>query len=85
MQALTIDSSSSIRVKELTIRNGQQMNFIIGRSESVRVSGVTVLAPGDSPNTDGIHVTASKNVVLQNCLIGTGWIHTHVVSQSRPN
>ncbi|KAH6785682.1 hypothetical protein C2S51_038137 [Perilla frutescens var. frutescens] len=70
--ALTIDSSSAVRVKGITIQNGQQMNFVIGRSDSVRVIDVKVSAPEDSPNTDGIHITESTNVVLQNCKIGTG-------------
>ncbi|XP_047975050.1 probable polygalacturonase At1g80170 [Salvia hispanica] len=80
--ALTIDSSSSVDVKDLTIRNAQQMHFIIGRSDSVRVSGVTISAPGDSPNTDGIHITGSTNVVLQDCKIGTGDDCISIVSES---
>ncbi|KAI3464320.1 hypothetical protein Pfo_020983 [Paulownia fortunei] len=70
--ALTIDSSSAVRVNGLTIQNSQQMNFVIARSESVRVTGVKVSSPKDSPNTDGIHITGSTNVVLRNCKIGTG-------------
>ncbi|WCJ38465.1 Pectin lyase-like superfamily protein [Euphorbia peplus] len=70
--ALTIDSSSSVKVKGLTIQNSQQMNFVISRCSSVRVSRVLVSAPGDSPNTDGIHITESTNVALQDCKIGTG-------------
>ncbi|CAH9071201.1 unnamed protein product, partial [Cuscuta europaea] len=70
--AFTIDLSSAIKVKDLTIQNSQQMHFTISRSESVRVTGVKVSSPGDSPNTDGIHITESKNVVLQSCQIGTG-------------
>ncbi|KAL9173491.1 hypothetical protein ABFS82_03G118300 [Erythranthe guttata] len=70
--ALTIDASSAVRVKGITIRNSQQMHFVISRCESVRVSGVEVSSPGDSPNTDGIHITGSTNVVLENCNIGTG-------------
>ncbi|XVE85091.1 hypothetical protein DITRI_Ditri17bG0064400 [Diplodiscus trichospermus] len=70
--ALTIDSSSSIMVKGLTIQNSQQMNFVISKSQSVRVFEVQVSCPGDSPNTDGIHITGSTNVVLQDCKIGTG-------------
>jgi polygalacturonase len=72
LQALTIDTSSGIKVKGLTIRNSQQMHFVISKCDSVRVSGVLVSAPGDSPNTDGIHITESTNVVLQDCKIGTG-------------
>ncbi|XP_027098423.2 probable polygalacturonase At1g80170 [Coffea arabica] len=70
--ALTIDSSSAVRVKGLTIQNSQQMHFVISRSDSIRVTGVKVSAPEDSPNTDGIHITESTNVLLQNCKIGTG-------------
>ncbi|XP_021742796.1 probable polygalacturonase At1g80170 isoform X2 [Chenopodium quinoa] len=70
--ALTIDSSSAIRVKGLTIQNSQQMHFVIARSNSVRVSNVLVSSPEDSPNTDGIHITESTNVALLDCKIGTG-------------
>jgi polygalacturonase len=71
--ALTIESSSGVKVSGLTIQNSQQMNFIIARSDSVRVSKVMVSSPGDSPNTDGIHITGSTNVILQDCKIGTGF------------
>ncbi|KAJ9176374.1 hypothetical protein P3X46_011693 [Hevea brasiliensis] len=70
--ALTIDSSSSVTVRDLTIQNSQQMHFVISRCSSVRVSDVLVSAPEDSPNTDGIHITESTNVILQGCKIGTG-------------
>ncbi|XP_027347567.1 probable polygalacturonase At1g80170 [Abrus precatorius] len=70
--ALTIDSSSAIKVKGLTIQNSQQMHFTISRCDSVRISGVKVSAPGDSPNTDGIHISESTNVIIQDSKIGTG-------------
>uniref|UniRef100_A0A6M2EV91 endo-polygalacturonase n=1 Tax=Populus davidiana TaxID=266767 RepID=A0A6M2EV91_9ROSI len=70
--ALTIDSSSAVKINGLTIQNSQQMHFVISHSDSVRVSDVLVSAPEDSPNTDGIHITGSTNVVLQDCKIGTG-------------
>ncbi|KAM1722783.1 hypothetical protein ACFX11_021448 [Malus domestica] len=70
--AFTIDKSSAINVKGITIKNAQQMNFVISQCDAVRVNAVQVSAPGDSPNTDGIHITASTNVILQDCKIGTG-------------
>ncbi|CAH1414966.1 unnamed protein product [Lactuca virosa] len=70
--ALTIDQSSNIEVKGITVQNSQQMNFAISKCESVRILDVLVSSPEDSPNTDGIHLTASTNIVLQNCKIGTG-------------
>lgn len=66
-------------MRDLTIQNGQQMNFAISRSDSIRIAGVTVSAPEDSPNTDGIHITESTNVVLQNSKIGTGLDISHVI------
>ncbi|XP_057248311.1 polygalacturonase ADPG2 [Beta vulgaris subsp. vulgaris] len=71
-QALTIDSSSAIRVRGLIIQNSQQMHFVIARSVSVRVSNVLISSPGDSPNTDGINISESMNVVLLDCKIGIG-------------
>lgn len=72
LQALTIDQCSGVRVKHLNIQYSQQMHFTIARSDSVRISGVRVTAPGDSPNTDGIHISESTNVAIQNVHIGTG-------------
>ncbi|KAF9677971.1 hypothetical protein SADUNF_Sadunf08G0163400 [Salix dunnii] len=63
---------TDVKIEGLTIQNSQQMHFVISRSDSVRVSDVLVSAPEDSPNTDGIHITGSTNVVLQDCKIGTG-------------
>ncbi|CAL1383402.1 unnamed protein product [Linum trigynum] len=70
--ALTIDSSNGVKVKGITVQNSQQMNFVITRCNSVRISDVIISSPGDSPNTDGIHITESTNVVLQDSKIGTG-------------
>ncbi|KAL2467495.1 Pectin lyase-like superfamily protein [Forsythia ovata] len=80
--ALTIDSSSAITVKGLTIQNSQQMHFVISRSDTVRVTDVKVSAPEDSPNTDGIHITESTNVILENCKIGTGDDCVSIVNKS---
>uniref|UniRef100_A0A7N0RER3 endo-polygalacturonase n=1 Tax=Kalanchoe fedtschenkoi TaxID=63787 RepID=A0A7N0RER3_KALFE len=70
--AFTIDSSSVIKVKGLTFQNSQQMHFVISRCSSVRISQVLVSAPGDSPNTDGIHISGSTSVVIEDSKIGTG-------------
>lgn len=53
------------------------MNFVISRSDSIQINGVKVSASEDSPNTDGIHITESTNVVLQNSRIGTGLDISH--------
>ncbi|PKA55172.1 putative polygalacturonase [Apostasia shenzhenica] len=70
--ALTIDSSSNLRVKDLTIQSAQQIHFTISKSEAARISGIRVKSPRDSPNTDGIHISESTDISIQNCRIGTG-------------
>ncbi len=34
--------------------------------------GIQITAPSNSPNTDGIHVSESSNIVIANCDITTG-------------
>ncbi|XP_068636744.1 probable polygalacturonase At1g80170 [Aristolochia californica] len=70
--AFTIDSSSAVRVRNLNFKDSQQIHFTIARSRAVRVSAVRIDAPQDSPNTDGIHISDSTDVVVENSKIGTG-------------
>ncbi|OEL20842.1 putative polygalacturonase [Dichanthelium oligosanthes] len=70
--AVTIDLSRGVRVKGLRVQNAQQMHLTVYRSRNVRLAGVRIDAPEDSPNTDGIHVAESTAVTIQNCRIGTG-------------
>ncbi|KAK2977498.1 hypothetical protein RJ640_016126 [Escallonia rubra] len=74
--ALTIDSSSAVRVKGLTIQNSQQMHFTISRCQNVRLSDILISAPEDSPNTDGDDcisiVNASSNIKMKTISCGPG-------------
>ena len=45
-------------------------------------SNLEIVSPRDSPNTNGIHVSASRHVVIQNCKIATGDDCVSVVTQS---
>ncbi|KAF3773527.1 putative polygalacturonase [Nymphaea thermarum] len=71
-QAFTIDSSSAVWVSSLNFKDSQQIHFTVSRSQVVRVSELNVQAPHNSPNTDGIHISDSTNIVIQNSKIGTG-------------
>lgn len=41
-------------------------------SHDVSVSLVTITAPGDSPNTDGIHLSNATNTKITDSTIGSG-------------
>ncbi|XP_061362003.1 polygalacturonase-like [Gastrolobium bilobum] len=70
--AVTFYKCNNSIVEDLTIKNGQQIHVSFEDSKNVKVSGLTVTAPEDSPNTDGIHVTNTQNIQISSCVIGTG-------------
>ena len=45
---------------------------MINGCENVKLQGLRVSASGTSPNTDGIHVQLSHNVMIFHSKIGTG-------------
>uniref|UniRef100_A0A804ILQ0 Polygalacturonase n=1 Tax=Musa acuminata subsp. malaccensis TaxID=214687 RepID=A0A804ILQ0_MUSAM len=59
-------------VAGLRLINSSQMHLVVGFSSAIRITGVTITAPGDSPNTDGIHIQQSHHVNVSDSTIGTG-------------
>ncbi|GFP87737.1 polygalacturonase [Phtheirospermum japonicum] len=70
--ALTFYKCADLVVKNLKIQNAQQMHLSFQRCKNVEASKLVVNAPEESPNTDGIHVTATQNIRISSCTIGTG-------------
>ncbi|CAH1432260.1 unnamed protein product [Lactuca virosa] len=81
--ALTLYKCKTLMVNDLTIQNAQQIHISFDNCENVRASNLQVTAPGDSPNTDGIHVTHTKNITISNSVIGTGDDCISIVSESK--
>ncbi|KAH9328950.1 hypothetical protein KI387_001058, partial [Taxus chinensis] len=59
-------------VRNITSINSKQFHIDFNSCTNVEVEGVTIQAPGDSPNTDGIHVGQSSNVKIKGVIVGTG-------------
>lgn len=72
MQALTFYECTNLEVKHLRIENGQQIHVSIESCRDVEVSRIVVNAPEKSPNTDGIHVADTQDIMISNCIIATG-------------
>ncbi|KAK1386630.1 Endo-polygalacturonidase [Heracleum sosnowskyi] len=70
--ALTFYNAKNLTVKDLNIQNAQQIQVSFERCEAVEASNLTVTAPGDSPNTDGVHITCTENMQLSDSVIQTG-------------
>ncbi|XP_049393549.1 probable polygalacturonase At1g80170 [Solanum stenotomum] len=70
--ALTFHKCNNLKVKNIKIFNSQQMHLAFTGCKHVTVSQLVVKAPGDSPNTDAIHISSSTQVNVKDCTIGTG-------------
>jgi polygalacturonase len=69
---IRLDECKNIEIKEITLRNSPNVHITIGRkSSNVIISHVTIEAPNDSPNTDGID-TWAPNVNISDCNISCG-------------
>ncbi|GLT37076.1 hypothetical protein SLA2020_114120 [Shorea laevis] len=81
--AVTFYECSNLMVSSLWFQNAQQMHLRFQRCFNVKVSNVLVTAPEYSPNTDGIHVTETQNILIKNSVIRTGDDCISIVSGSK--
>ena len=72
VQAVTFYQCINLVVANLKLENAQQMHLTFQKCTNVQALNLRVVAPENSPNTDGIHVTETQNVIIRNCVIGTG-------------
>jgi polygalacturonase len=72
------------RVEGLTIRDAPMFQLVTDLSQDIVIDGVTILAPADSPNTDGIDPINSRRVTIRNVLIDTGDDHI-AIKADKPN
>lgn len=63
---------TNLKVRNLGFKNPQKMHLTITKSELVEVSRLKITAPYDSPNTDGIHVSGTKDIDIHHSYIETG-------------
>ncbi|KAL4195218.1 hypothetical protein AMTRI_Chr05g72250 [Amborella trichopoda] len=71
-QELSILSCSNVNLRDLHMVNGQKQHVRIDESITVFIGGLHISAPGDSPNTDGIHIQGSQHFNIENSYIATG-------------
>jgi len=60
-----------VLVRDVTLRNSPMFHVSFGFTSHVTIDGITISAPADSPNTDGIDPSGS-HYLIQNCAISTG-------------
>ncbi|KAK9735812.1 hypothetical protein RND81_04G229900 [Saponaria officinalis] len=71
-QSLSFDHCENIRIEDLTSKDSQMFHMALNYCQNINMKGVTVTAPKDSPNTDGIHIERSKGITITNSQFKTG-------------
>ncbi|KAF2293566.1 hypothetical protein GH714_002854 [Hevea brasiliensis] len=82
-KAVTFIDCKNLIVSNLWFQNAQQMHLTFQKCTNVRALSLLVTAPGNSPNTDGIHVTGTQNIRIRNSVIRTGDDCISIVSGSK--
>lgn len=62
----------------ITIQNSPQCHLKFDNCNGVLVHDVTISSPGDSPNTDGIHLQNSRDVLIYKSNLACGKILTRI-------
>ncbi|KAK8717030.1 hypothetical protein V6N13_044314 [Hibiscus sabdariffa] len=70
--ALRFYGSSGVTVTGITIQNSPQTHLKFDDCTSVLLSNFVASSPGDSPNTDGIHLQNSQDVVISATTLACG-------------
>ncbi|WRX16576.1 Glycoside hydrolase [Theobroma cacao] len=70
--ALRFYGSFNVTVTGITIQNSPQCHLKFDNCMGVVVHDMTVSSPGDSPNTDGIHLQNSKDVLIHGSNLACG-------------
>ncbi|KAI0522875.1 hypothetical protein KFK09_005262 [Dendrobium nobile] len=70
--AITFHRMRRLTIQDLTLLNSQKIHMAFNNCFQVQASRVKVIAPERSPNTDGIHISSSVSVAVEDSIIGTG-------------
>ncbi|PKU73058.1 Exopolygalacturonase [Dendrobium catenatum] len=60
------------KIRAITLVDSKFFHMVIGQSQHVTVLGVHITAPGNSPNTDGIHIAYSSDIRISKSRISSG-------------
>ncbi|XP_028072415.1 probable polygalacturonase [Camellia sinensis] len=64
--------SQQVQISDLTLINSPSWHVHPVYSRDIIIQGLTILAPTDSPNTDGINPDSCSNIRIEDCYIVSG-------------
>ncbi|PIA65117.1 hypothetical protein AQUCO_00100543v1 [Aquilegia coerulea] len=69
---LKFNAMTGTTVKDIKSVNSKFFHYGLINVQKFNASGLHITAPGDSPNTDGMHIERSSDVTITNSVIRTG-------------
>ncbi|RDX58096.1 Exopolygalacturonase, partial [Mucuna pruriens] len=70
--SLKFDKVNNSMVTNITSLNSMQFHFHLHGCNNISLFNLNITAPGNSPNTDGIHISSSNGIKVFSSIIGTG-------------
>ncbi|KAL2485759.1 Exopolygalacturonase [Abeliophyllum distichum] len=70
--SLVFEKVTNSEMHNLNFVDSMGFHLKVTDSDTITISNVKISAPGDSPNTDGIHMSSSSNVKFTDSVVGTG-------------
>ncbi|EAY72491.1 hypothetical protein OsI_00348 [Oryza sativa Indica Group] len=70
--AMRFAISNNVTVRGLKVQNSPEFHFRFDNCNGVRVDGLSISSPALSPNTDGIHVENTSDVLITNTVVSNG-------------
>ncbi|KAJ7949617.1 Pectin lyase-like superfamily protein [Quillaja saponaria] len=70
--ALSLHNCSNLQLSGLHHLNSGRNHISLSDCTNTSISSISIVAPEDSPNTDGIDICRSTNILIQDSNIGTG-------------
>jgi polygalacturonase len=72
-----------VLIQGVTLKNSPQFHLVPQRCHDVTIEDLKITAPADSPNTDAIDPSSSRNVIIRRCFIDVG--DDNIALKSNPN
>ncbi|XP_055803521.1 exopolygalacturonase-like [Solanum dulcamara] len=70
--SIKFNGMSNALIQDIASINSKFFHFQINNCKGVHFRNVNITAPGDSPNTDGIHIGNSNDIIINKSNISTG-------------
>ncbi|CAN8306392.1 unnamed protein product [Cochlearia groenlandica] len=70
--SLKFRNMKNVEINSITSVNAKAFHMFLVKTENVNIQNIRLIAPAESPNTDGIHLSNADNISILDSTIATG-------------